>query len=120
MKNLDKKILLTILLLTISLITISSVNAAKNNTDLGDLITEKLNNSVINLEKGICTNNTTNILIDKNITITEKGSNKTLIDAKINGQIFNIAIKRTKTLINLTIINEYINANGGAIYNSVN
>jgi predicted outer membrane repeat protein len=115
MKTLRKTIL-SILLLTLFLITISSANAAENTTDLGDLITNTPNNSGINLEEGTYRNNTTDIIINKNLTIIGKGADKTIIDAENLGQIFYITEGNTLTLINITLTNGRAN-NGGAIYN---
>jgi parallel beta helix pectate lyase-like protein/polymorphic membrane protein len=111
-----KKILIPTLLI-LFLISLSCVNAAENNTDFGDLITNTPHDSTIQLEEGTYSNNATDILIDKNITIIGKSNGKTIINANKTGNIFNIAYNGTLTLINITLTNG-IGYNGGAIINN--
>lgn len=117
MKNLSKKLLFITFLLSLFLIAISSASAAENTTDLGNLIITASDDSTVELGEVTYKTNVTNIKIDKNITIVGKGADKTIIDAKKAGRIFNILSNGTLKLINLTLINGNA-TDGGAIYNS--
>ncbi|WP_225369740.1 hypothetical protein [Methanobrevibacter arboriphilus] len=76
--SLSSKILLLISVLFLLLITLSTINAAEtniNSTDnLGQTIENASNGDIINLEAGIYTNNVTNILVNKSLTIQGKKS----------------------------------------------
>lgn len=123
-KKVNKNILITTLIFTLFLITISSASATEHN--ITNSTTGGLNNTVanianngdtINLEEGIYTNNVTNIIINKNLTIQGKNPQTTIIDAQQLGRIFNITAGNTLTIINITLINGNA-TNGGGIYNS--
>ena len=75
------------------------------------------NNGIIYITDG--TYNEFNIKINTNMTIIGKSRTGTIINAKSNGNIFNIAPGVTLTLENLTLKNGY-STNGGAIYNCGN
>lgn len=123
MKIFNKKYLAIILLFTIFFISVSSADAAEHNitnTTSGGLnktVTNSGNGDIINLEEGIYTNNVTNIIINKNLTIAGKNPQNTIIDAGKLGRIFNITFGNSLTLINVTLINGTIN-NGGSIFNN--
>ncbi|OQD58363.1 adhesin-like protein [Methanobrevibacter arboriphilus JCM 13429 = DSM 1125] len=119
--SLSSKILLLISVLFLLLITLSTINAAEtniNSTDnLGQTIENASNGDIINLEAGIYTNNVTNILVNKSLTIQGKNPQTTIINAQNLGRIFNITSTGTLTLINITLINGNA-SDGGAIYNN--
>ncbi|WP_394325778.1 hypothetical protein, partial [Methanobrevibacter arboriphilus] len=122
-KSKSKIIEITVLTITIStllLISLSSTSAAEHNITnstvggLNKTVAESTDGDLINLENGIYTDNITNIIIDKNLTI-KGGENRenTILNAQQLGRIFYINPGNTLTLINITIINGYANSGGG-------
>lgn len=115
--------MLTITISTLLLISLSSTSAAEHNITnstvggLNKTVAESSDGDWINLENGIYTDNITNIIIDKNLTIKGENRENTILNAQQLGRIFYINPGNTLTLINITIINGYANS-GGAIFNN--
>ncbi|RBQ22636.1 hypothetical protein ALNOE001_16940 [Candidatus Methanobinarius endosymbioticus] len=84
---------------------------------LNKTITDSNNGDRIILDSGIYTNNVTDVIVNKNLTIVGKDKKNTIIDARQQGKIFRIYGQ--VTLINLTLINGYlgVHENGGVITN---
>lgn len=114
-------ILLAMLLLICSLSTISAANNTISDTDTGGIlqgITDTGNGETLFLNPGTYnkTNQDTNIIINKNITIQGNGAKDTvIIDAQGLSRIFTIYPNLNVTFINMTFINAYGYRNGGAI-----
>lgn len=74
--------------------------------------------STIHLNDGeYAGNNNRNITIDKPVTIIGKSQQNTIINLESSGRLFNVTSTSRLTLINLTLMNGYVNGNGGLIYN---
>ncbi|OQD59287.1 adhesin-like protein [Methanobrevibacter arboriphilus JCM 13429 = DSM 1125] len=122
MKIIPKSITLIIIFLLV-FISLSAINAAEHNitnTTSGGLnrtVTDAGNGDIINLEEGIYTENVTNIIINKNLTIIGKNPQNTIIDAQKFGRIFNITSGNSLILINITLLNG-TSSFGGSILNN--
>lgn len=119
--KMPKNLIFGILAIFLFVISLSSINAAEtnitSNDNLGKIIENATEGSIINLDKGTYKNNVTNIKIDKNLTIVGKGSKNTIIDAQRLGRIFSITGGNKLILRNITLTNGYFNG-GGAISNN--
>lgn len=125
-KNINQKftrLIIPLIFVSVFFVALSAVNAADINItssdNLGGTVQNASNGDTINLDVGTYSNNVTNIVIDKNLTLKGNGSsNNVIIDAQQLGRVFNVTSGNTLTLINLTLTNGFMAANGGTIFNS--
>ncbi|MGL4670138.1 MAG: hypothetical protein ACRCVG_06045 [Methanobacteriaceae archaeon] len=110
--------LLFLLVISLSVSYAADINI-NNNTEggLNKTVTDAQNGDVIILEGGTYSDNVTNIVINKNITLMGKNKETIIIDAQKFGRIFNITTGNNLTLIKIVLINGNNNT-GGAIYNN--
>ena len=116
MKILFIGIMLFLFSLSLSTVCGAEINIS-NGDNLGQTIANASDGDIINLDTGIYTNNVTNIIINKNLTLKGNGETKdVVIDGQGMGRIFTINNNLNATFINITFINGNVSGDGGAIY----